>query len=463
MLDAEQETAEVNSMGLGLATFNLSKTGMKINYRVVVDGLTDQAAMAHLHMAPAGQDGPVVVNLTDGIDGNVISGSFDPTEFEGLLEAMNAGEIYINVHTAQFPGGEVRGQLMLDRRITHDAYLDVAQESPEPMGADGNGLAIVGLNYTLDTLFYEVQVEGLTGAITGAHFHDGAVGTNGGVLIGITDDVDGNRISGHFTGEGLNNENIQKFLSGGIYINVHTEMNPAGEIRGQVYKLAREGYTLNLSGMQEVPAVETAATGSGIVSIDRDQTNAHFMLAYNDLSGPTTIAHFHMAVAGENGGVIFDLGPFLELTNTYDAAFGYWTDADDNAFDAEAAMAFRNNMVYANIHTAMNPGGEIRGQVTRSLICSSLISNVFFNGSRESLNVYPNPSNASFNVDMVDFPAGTYRFELYDITGKLVDAQLIRSDADAIYRYENEQLLPGVYVLSVAGGDVVYTTKLIRN
>ncbi|HKK37942.1 MAG TPA: CHRD domain-containing protein, partial [Cryomorphaceae bacterium] len=280
ILDAEQEVPSNSSEATGLATFNLSKNGAEVNYFVVVDGLTGPIQMAHLHNAPAGENGGVVVNLGDGIDGNVISGSFDPTAFDGLLEDMNAGNIYINVHTEENPGGEIRGQLMLQERLSHDAYLNVAQEIPAPtMEADGNGLAIVGLNYTLDTLFYDVQVEGLTGPMTGAHFHDGALGETGGVLIGLTDNIDGNRINGFVTGEALTNENIVKFLSGQIYLNVHTEANAAGEIRGQVYKLIREGYTYELSGDQEVPAVTTDAYGSGIVSIDRDQTNAHFMMA----------------------------------------------------------------------------------------------------------------------------------------------------------------------------------------
>ncbi len=463
MLDAEQETEDVDSEGTGLATFNLSKSGMEVNYRVVLDGLTEPAMMAHLHMAPAGTNGDVVVNLSDGIDGNVISGSFDPTEFDGLLEAMNAGEIYINVHTTNFPAGEVRGQLMRDNRITHDAYLDTAQEMPEPMGADGNGLAVVGLNYTLDTLFYDVQVEGLTGAITGAHFHDGALGVNGDVLINLTDDVDGNRISGFFTGAGLNNENITKFLSGGIYLNVHTDMNPAGEIRGQVYKLAREGYTYALSGDQEVPMVDTDAYGSGIVSIDRDQTNVHFMMAYNDLTGPQAMAHFHMASEGENGDVIFNLSPFFDQTDNFDAAFGYWTDADDTPFNANAAMAFREEMVYVNVHTSENPGGELRGQVSRTSICSSIVSGLFEQPERKSLSIYPNPTNAGVNIEVSSLPAGQYNLNIVDITGKTIDQQVVRAGDANVIRYENDRLVPGIYFLSINGENAVYTAKLIKN
>lgn len=462
MLDAEQEVPSNNSEATGLATFNLSKNGAEVNYFVVVDGLTGSIDAAHLHNAPAGENGGVVVNLGDGIDGNVISGSFDPTGFDGLLEAMNAGEIYINVHTEENPGGEIRGQLMLQRRLSHDAYLNVAQEIPAPtMEADGNGLAIVGLNYTLDTLFYDVQVEGLTGPMTGAHFHDGALGETGGVLIGLTDNIDGTRINGFVTGEALTNENIVKFLSGGIYLNCHTEANAAGEIRGQVYKLIREGYTYELSGDQEVPAVMTDAYGSGIVSIDRDQTNAHFMMAYNDLTGPQTMAHFHSAPAGENGGVIYTLSSFFDQTDTFDAAFGYWTDMDETPFDAAAAMAFREGEVYVNIHTSENPGGELRGQVDRMLVCSQGTVGLFDQSEFESLSIYPNPTESMVNIDVSSLDGSEYQLQVTDITGKRVDSQTIRPNGSSIVRYENDELRSGIYFITINGENVVYSAKLM--
>jgi hypothetical protein len=461
MLNAEQEVADVESDATGLATFNLSKNGEEVNYFVVVEGLTGPIQMAHLHNAPAGVDGPVIVNLMSGIEGNVISGSFDPTEFDGLLEAMSAGEIYINVHTEEFPAGEIRGQLDLQEMLMHDAYLNVEQEIPAPMGTSANGLAVVGLNYTLDTLFYDVQLEGLTGPLTGAHFHDGALGETGDVLIGITNDIDANRINGFVTGAVLTNENIVKFLSGGIYLNVHTDMNPAGEIRGQVYKLIREGYTYELTGDQEVPSVITDAYGSGIASIDRDQTNVHFMMAYNDLTGPQTMAHFHSAPMGENGPVIFTLNPFFDQSETFDAAFGYWTDMDETPFDAAAAESFREGQVYVNIHTEENPGGELRGQVNRDLICSQMTTGIFDQTRYESLGIYPNPTAGIVNIDVSALDGNQFQLLVTDITGKRVDSRIIRPTGASIVQYQNGELRSGIYFLTVNAENVTYSAKLM--
>ncbi len=462
VLSGDQENPAVITDASGIAIFNLSKTGMMVNYNVVVSGLSGPITGAHLHLAPAGQNGSVVVNLTNDVNGNVISGQFDPTSVTGLVDDMLAGNIYINVHTAENQGGEIRGQLKFDRKLSMDAVINTDQEIPTPTGSNANGLGWASLNYTMDTLFYRVQLDGLSGPVTGAHFHDGTFGVPGGVLIALTDDVDGNVINGFTTGEALSTENINKFLSGGIYINVHTDLNAGGEVRGQVYKAAREGYTINLSGDQEVPAVVTDATGSGIVSIDRDQSNAHFMMAYNDLSGPQAMAHFHAAPAGTNGGVIFTLSSFFDQTNTYDAAFGYWTNMDNVPFDAAAALAFREGNVYVNIHSSDVPSGEIRGQVSRELICSQGSVGIFEIPKKAALNVYPNPSSDFVNVDLTTVPVGNYQMVISDITGKVVQNMTVNLSSQNELRLPIADLNSGIYILSVFGDITTFSARLIR-
>ncbi len=462
VLNGEQEVPTVDTDASGIAIFNVSKTGMAVNYNVVVSGLSGPITGAHLHMAAMGQNGDVVVNLTDDVIDNVIAGRFDPSTVDGLMEDMMAGNIYINVHTADNPNGEIRGQLIFDDKISMDAVMNVEQELPIPMGTDANGLGWASLNYTMDTLFYRVQLDDLSGPLTGAHFHDGALGSTGDVLIPITDDIDGNVIAGFATGDALSTENINKFLSGGIYINVHTELNAAGEIRGQVYKAAREGYTLNLTGDQEVPSVDSDGYGSGIVSIDRDQSNAHFMIAYNDLSGPQTMAHFHAAEAGVNGDVIFTLSSFFDQAETHDAAFGYWTDMDDTAFDADAAMAFREGNVYVNVHTSEVPSGELRGQVTRQSICSQTTVGIFEINEKAKLSIYPNPTTDFVNVNLAEVPAGNYQMIISDITGKVVINNNVVSNAQNLIEMNVSELKSGIYIMSVFGDETTFSARLIK-
>ena len=100
------------------------------------------------------------------------------------------------------------------------------------------GTGTFSLNADETKLSYSISASGLSGDVTGAHFHfsaDGAAGA-GGIVFGITDSVvnDGN---GGAVAEGiwnLSEEDVLNLRLDYIYVNFHTEANPAGEIRGNL-------------------------------------------------------------------------------------------------------------------------------------------------------------------------------------------------------------------------------------
>jgi hypothetical protein len=110
-----------------------------------------------------------------------------------------------------------------------------------------------------------------------------------------------------------------------------------------------------LDGKSEVPPTNT--TGKGIADIDYDPATKKlsWKVTYSGLSGPATAAHFHgPAEPGKNAGVA------VAIPNASSSpAEGSATLTDAQAADLTAGR------YYVNIHTAANPGGEIRGQVTK--------------------------------------------------------------------------------------------------
>lgn len=355
VLSGANEVPAIASDGQGLMIATLS--GNQVKLHMVFRGLSSGLVGAHIHNAPAGENGPVIADLDTLIFGNVIDGTWDPT---GFLDALMAGELYVNVHTENNPGGEIRGQLVMSEGLWFDALLDGDNEVPS-IETSGRGVGMINVSPDLTQITYYILYDSLSSAVTGSHFHSGIAGANGGVLIDLSDDINGNIISGTKELEdGL--ATVRSLLEGGLYLNVHTENNPGGEIRGQVYKLAREGYVFDMSGGQEVPPVSTLATGAGIVSIDRDNTNAHYMIVYNNLQGTFTASHFHNAPPGENGGVLFDISSEYSPVGS---AYGYWDVSDTPAFDGETSALFRENEIYINVHSDMHPSGEIRGNILR--------------------------------------------------------------------------------------------------
>ena len=72
------------------------------------------ATAAHIHNAPLGENGPIVFPLS--LTQDTVSGTWTSTDAQNpltadLVEKLLAGDLYVNVHSSAFPGGEIRGQL----------------------------------------------------------------------------------------------------------------------------------------------------------------------------------------------------------------------------------------------------------------------------------------------------------------------------------------------------------------
>jgi Cu/Zn superoxide dismutase len=356
LMGGVNEVPEVTTDGRGLGIFQLNHSKTSVHIKVLFQGLSSDVTGAHIHHAAIGSNGPVIFDLVPILNGNSIEGDWEPG---ANLDALLAGELYINVHTMNHPGGEIRGQITLMPGITFDASFSGDQENPV-VNTSGSALGVVTVWPELTEVEYYIVYDSLSGPLTGAHFHQGATGTNGGVVIDMSDNISptGNFISGT---DILTVDILNTLLNGGFYMNLHTTDNPGGEIRGQVYPYAREGYIIELNGGQEVPAVTTSGGGVGLVSIDRDETSAHYMFVVNGLEGTFSAAHFHNAGPGVNGGVIYDIA---DSFNDFGGADGYWDAGSNPVFDA--SPLFKAGQVYANVHTSTHPGGEIRGNVVRS-------------------------------------------------------------------------------------------------
>ena len=106
------------------------------------------------------------------------------------------------------------------------------------------------------------------------------------------------------------------------------------------------------SGAAEVPANTASGSGSLEATLDKATSVLKWRVTYTGLSGPATMAHFHgPAMPGANAGVVV---PFPSAASP---AEGSATLTPAQVTDLMAGKW------YVNVHTAQNPGGEIRGQV----------------------------------------------------------------------------------------------------
>ncbi len=111
----------------------------------------------------------------------------------------------------------------------YTAQLSGGEEVPPHSDATGTGMATVTLNG--DTITYEVDYKGLSGPATAGHIHGPAeAGANAGVEVPFKD-VSSSPIKGTAT---LTAAQVADLKAGKTYVNLHTEKNKGGEIRGQL-------------------------------------------------------------------------------------------------------------------------------------------------------------------------------------------------------------------------------------
>ena len=232
-LDASQEpmdASDSDATGTGQVTITVDTEG-NATYSSTLDisgispseliTLADGALSAiHLHNAPAGTNGPVLQDLvvdaggeTDGDSGFTVSVvDAEVADDAAFIEAADAGNLYFNIHTADFPGGEIRGQLdtvvsdeTVDgvRTLVLSAELDAAQEPMDASDSDATGTATVTIVVDAEgnaTYSSDLSVAGITeddlitlgdGALSAIHLHNAPAGTNGPVLQDFIVDAGG--------------------------------------------------------------------------------------------------------------------------------------------------------------------------------------------------------------------------------------------------------------------------------
>ncbi len=108
-LTPSQEVPPSSSTGSGAAEVRFDQATNKLTWKVTYSGLTGPAAAGHIHgPAAMGANAGVVIPFT-GIMAQPVMGemTITPAQYADLA----AGLYYVNIHSAKFPGGEIRGQL----------------------------------------------------------------------------------------------------------------------------------------------------------------------------------------------------------------------------------------------------------------------------------------------------------------------------------------------------------------
>ena len=190
--------------------------------------------------------------------------------------------------------------------------------------------------------------------LVAAHIHEGNVLENGSIVLGFMPMFS----YGTATGTLLNIR--QSFVDSlksdlnELYFNVHSKKHPKGIVRGQLNVGIELADDVVLKGSNQVPAINTTATGLGLLRLTSDK-KLYSLITVKDLEmvDKLLVAHIHKGAAGVNGPVIISL----------------CMNADDfgkikiNTLSDANFSTVKSDYIYVNAHSEKHPGGIVRGQV----------------------------------------------------------------------------------------------------
>ncbi|MBC7368664.1 MAG: CHRD domain-containing protein [Undibacterium sp.] len=247
-INAAQEVPTNPSAATGSAIMIYDVASNTFDLVVSISNFPATLASSHIHEGASGVNGPVVTNFGGEAvytrNGSTLTATFRGVTHGGTKLTLLKNGAYVNFHSSAFPGGEVRGQLIAQpKRLV--ANFTVAQEQAAFPAATltGNtnafGAAVMTYDSGTNVVNLRISLYNFPNTLTNSHFHEGAPGVSGAVVqnLGAGTVVnyarDGNSITGTFLNLTYGGDPV-KLLTGGAYLNFHSNVFAGGECRGQV-------------------------------------------------------------------------------------------------------------------------------------------------------------------------------------------------------------------------------------
>jgi hypothetical protein len=236
-MTGEAESPAGDPVGTGAATIRLRAGQGQVCFSFNVQNITLPSAGAHIHAGASGASGPIVVGLVSPGASGASRGCIAASRAAVASILRRPAAHYVNVHTTDFPGGAIRGQLTgtttasLGR--TFVVQMAGANERP-PADPNGSGTATIRLRPGTGTVCYRLAVKGIKLPAVGAHIHRGAASANGPVVVPFVSPGTSGVSSGCATN--VANSLIDDIAANpaGFYVNVHSTEFQGGAVRAQL-------------------------------------------------------------------------------------------------------------------------------------------------------------------------------------------------------------------------------------
>lgn len=439
-----------NSPGRAFGAIHFPLGARDIVYAFVFGNLSSPITKVELHEGIPGQVGTFRFNMP-GVFGNLVQGiilldTIDPD----FLRKAREGKYYTVIKTANFPNGELVGQITFLGYFASLAPINGVQQVPPPSPPTaGFGFSHNKLNGTLDSITTTLYINGITPATVKVHIgNPGEIGSEF-VDMGLA------TAPGFYSKKyKINASQLTDFAQNRLYINATSVAFPNGELRGMMKNTLRKGYAFDLCGVQEVPPNNNDALGIAVASVDQANCYLNYKVIFEGLSGPPVDAYFATANFGANG-TAFHSMPLSEPVI-----------AGSHEIMATQGPIIENGGTYIQIATQGSLSGEIRGQVRRSFTCPEVVNAVTELGGIAKVEVSPVPFQDYLNVSLESVSGFEGRLVLHDILGGQAETKEVRIvPGEQSLQLSTTNLPKGIYMLVLenpAENSFVMLKKVVR-
>ncbi len=417
---------------------------------------------AHIHQANIDENGGVVIPITATLDPNddtrgIFSADLNTFALDDAqTTALFDGELYVNIHTDDLNAGELRGQILPVTHRVFEAYLSGANESPAvPSPGSGGVLAVYDeIDGTLMVSGSFMNLSSPFAAQIGAHLHEADAANNGGVVQALTVDLDADAVGGAFRG----NENffnppaslVQALFEGTLYVNVHSDDNNPGELRGQL---------LPSTNLSPNPSIITSPTDGSAFDLGGNPTMAFgaTWTEADDPNGNPVFYRWQLALDAGFNSVVFEANTedVTGLASTFGEVDAILA-ANGVASGATITLFHRVVSTDGSFQTA-SQGASVsltRDTGTADEDVETLPDQFVLRGN------YPNPFNPSTTVSF-DLPeAASVQVEVLDLLGRqlmLLPARSFSSGTGHTIQIEAGALATGTYLYRVIAESATQT------
>lgn len=249
------------------------------------------------------------------------------------------------------------------------ATINAAQENPATTST-ATGTAVMLYDVSANTFDLIVSINGMSNTATASHIHEGAAGTNGGVVTNLGAEAvytrNGNTLTATFRNVTHGGDKL-RLIQGGAYFNIHTAANPGGEVRGQlIAQPIRLVANLDLA-QEQLPNPTIAYTGvvnfgGAVIIYDPTANTVSVRHSLFNYTSTFTNSHFHTGGPTVNGPVNTQLGTNPNA-GAYSNVNGHISGSHTNIPYAGNPIELLTGLNYLNYHSQAFAGGQLRGQV----------------------------------------------------------------------------------------------------